>query len=140
MSLFFQKKKNILWLWTIDHYANLSLNLHFSIELEDFHRELKAEYQNLAAVANVLQIITSESPLIIGDCRQKPISFYLEKACQVLHTSTLYQKSLRITLNQIDVRNDDSLKKFDTMTTMPLDLSANLDRYLLFSTFLLTHK
>lgn len=92
------------------------------------------------AAANVLQIITNEGPLIIGDCRQKPISYYLEIACQVLHTSMLYQQSLRIILNQIDVRNDDLIKQFETMTPLPMDLSANLDRYLLFSTFLLTQK
>lgn len=92
------------------------------------------------AAANVLQIITNEGPLIIGDCRQKPISYYLEIACQVLHTSMLYQQSLRIILNRIDVRNDDLIKQFETMTPLPMDLSANLDRYLLFSTFLLTQK
>ncbi|XP_055303323.1 uncharacterized protein LOC129568992 [Sitodiplosis mosellana] len=109
-------------------------------ELEDFHRELKAEYRNLSALANVLQITTAESFLLVGDCRQKPITYYLENACQVLHIWMLYQRSLHILLNRIDMRNDDSIRQFETMTPIPQHLSANLDRYLLFSTFLLAQK
>lgn len=115
-------------------------SLDVSMELADFHAELKIDYQNLSASANSVGIIATESSIIVGGCKQKPIIFYLEEACKMLHTWMLYQQSLNQSLGQIDLRNNDSIQQFDDATTMPVDLSTNLERYLLFSTFLLIQK
>ncbi|XP_031625466.1 uncharacterized protein LOC116342106 [Contarinia nasturtii] len=109
-------------------------------EVEEFHTELKVDFQNLSASACSLQIITTEGSIIAGDHKQKPISYYLEEACQILYTWKLYQQSLNLSLSQIEVRNDESIRQFETVTQLNASLSMNLDRYLLFSTFLLAQK
>lgn len=78
--------------------------------------------------------------MIFGDSKHKPISFYVEDACRILHTWQIYQNALNISLNQINIRDANTLKQFEKVTTFPIDLSSNLDRYLMFSTFLLAIK
>lgn len=82
----------------------------------------------------------SDGSVIAGDCKQKSISYYLEEACLILYMWKLYQKALDILLNRIDMRNDDSINGFKAATTLPQSLSSNLDRYLLYSTFLHAQK
>lgn len=79
-----------------------------------------------------------ESSTIFGDYKHKPISYYVEDACRILHTWQQYQNALNISLNQINIRDVNTLKQFERRTTFPTDFASNLDRYLMFSTFLLT--
>lgn len=47
---------------------------------------------------------------------------------------------LDINLRQINVRDSDSIRHFESITTLPQDLSSYLDQYLIFSAFLLAQK
>lgn len=78
--------------------------------------------------------------MVFGDCKHKPISFYVEDACRILHTWQQYQHALNASLNQINMRDVNTLKQFENSTAFPKDLSSNLDRYLMFSAFLLASK
>lgn len=78
--------------------------------------------------------------MIFGDCKHTPISFYIEDACRILHTWQQYQNALNISLNQMNIRDANTLEHYEKITTLPTDLSSRLDRYLLFSTFLLANK
>lgn len=92
------------------------------------------------ASANTLRISEKENFVLNGDSKQKPIAYYIEEACEILHIWKLYQKSLDLSLRRMDPRNDDSIKKFESLTKLPHELSVRLDQYLVFSTFLLSHK
>lgn len=89
---------------------------------------------------NAITTLTAENFLIKGDCKQRPLSFYLEDACQILHIWKRYQIVLDVSLSQINIRNSDSVTQFERVTTLPQDLSAYLDRYLMYSAFLLAQK
>lgn len=130
----------ILYFLLIFYILNFNYNFYFSKEIEDFHTELKDEYQNLSSSVNVLRILATDGTIITGDCKQKSISYYLEEACRILYTWKLYQKSLDISLNRIDMRNSESIIQFKSVTMMPQNLSSNLDRYLLYSIFLYSQK
>lgn len=64
----------------------------------------------------------------------------MEDACQILHVWKQYQNLLDMSLNQINIRDSDSLKQLERVTALPQDLSANLDQYLMFSAFILAQK
>lgn len=79
--------------------------------------------------------------MIFGDCKHKPISFYVENACRILHTCQQYQNALINSLKQISIRDANTLKQFEKITDLPTDhLLSDLERYLMFSTFLLVNK
>lgn len=112
----------------------------FRKELEDFHLCLKVDYQHLLASVNPLLIMSVESSVISGDCKQRPISFYLDDACQILHTWKLYQHALNSSLSLIKIKDSDSIRQFQSTINLPQELSSCIDRYLLFSTFLIANK
>lgn len=111
-----------------------------SHELELLQNELKSDYQNLLAVANAVHILTTNTSVITGNCKQKPITYYLDEACRILYAWKVYQMSLAIALQRIDIRKGDSLQQFKNLTIVPEELSSSLDQFLLYSTFLFSPK
>lgn len=82
----------------------------------------------------------AESSMISGDSKHRPISFYTDEACRILYAWKQYQSALNISLQQINIRDVGTLEQFEKNTALPTGLSSKLDRYLVFSTFLLVNK
>lgn len=100
---------------------------------------MNADYHNLLSSANTLLCFHTENSLITGDCKQRPISYYLENACQILHKWKVYQNSIDVSFNGIDMRNDESIKQFENQISFK-NLLDFLDQFLIFSTFLLIQR
>lgn len=131
------------FMWTIiekKKVSKLCVLFIFSQELDRLQTELKNDYQNLLAAANALHILTTDTSVIVGNCKQKPITYYLDEACRILYAWKIYQMSLAMALQQIDMRKGDSMQQFKNVTITPQELSSSLDEYLLYSTFLFSPK
>lgn len=109
----------------------------FSEDLGKLSEELRIVYHNLLTSANVLRIKSNGCSTISGDCKQKPLSYYMDNACAILHSWCTYHKLLDISISRIDIRNEESLAQFQQLATLPTNLASLLDEYLIYCYFLI---
>lgn len=111
--------------------------IDFSEQIKHLRDNLHMDLYSLLRLSNELQIRTDKSTIITGDCKQKPLSFYNERACEILHIWSTYHKALSNSLENVDIRNNDSLLQFQKITELPVRFSNLLNDYLYFSHFLI---
>lgn len=92
------------------------------------------------SAANALKMLCETSQIITGNSKQKPIKFYIDEACALLHDWLLHNKALTNELESLDIRNTEPNQQFGKMLASSSTLIERLDNYLLFSNFLVIQK
>lgn len=120
---------------------NLS-HLIDSVKLYIIYEELRPEHTNLLAYENSLSLLqaSGSSPLMAGDYKHKPLTYYTDKTTNILNRWSAFQSQLDRTLDQINIRRIESMEKFEKATILPSEFLVIIDEFILFSHFLIKKK
>lgn len=113
--------------------------ISFSKDLLDSYEELRTTYREFSASSNKLEL-TPNCSLVVGNSKQKPIEYYVEKSSDII----LYMKVFQIHLDEkvaaIELRNKDSCVVFSKAVTLSDGFQDTLDEFLLYSKYLMSSK
>lgn len=132
-------KKLINSLFKLISYYIFSLLFICSKELLASFEELRTTFREFSASSNQLELIPNCS-LVIGNPKQKPLEYYVEKSSDII----LYMKVFQIHLNEkiaaIELRNKDSCAVFSKAVTLSDGFQDTLGEFLLYSKYLMSKK
>lgn len=113
-----------------------------SVKLYIIYQELRPEHTNLLAYENSLSLLQASAscPLMAGDYKHKPLTYYTDKATNILNRWTVFQSQLDRSLDQINIRRIESMEKFEKATILPAEFLVIIDEFVLFSHFLIKKK
>lgn len=107
--------------------------------MQDSHKSLVEEHKHLLTAVNALQIAFSNSPLFMGNSRQKPIKYYVDEAFLRLRSWNLFMVRMQIKLCCFQSNNFKKFEELEKLANTSSGWIQNLDDYLMLCSFLISH-
>lgn len=100
---------------------------------------LRLCYRELTAAAIHMEWLEN-SLLVRGNCKQKPLEYYTENACNILFYMKVFQLNVKMIASNIDLRSTESIELFLKSLSFSEDFQDTFEQFMLFSSFLQNSK
>lgn len=101
--------------------------------------ELYKSYQDLLSSANAVRMLV-ESPIVRGSHNRKPLDFYTDESCTLLHAWKKVHREVDAVWRHVCVRDLKTIEIVKQTQQTPLKCQEMMDEYLLYCSLMPSNK